>query len=149
MKITHIADYILENYNHVNPLNSWGEKSFFVNPNNKLKRGTYFMTIKEKDGENDKSSNLNREGIFRLNIGVDKELYLNLFGSIPKRPNKGCVIDGNYNFDNINELMPHPIYAWMGWICILNPDIDSFEKCKPMIENAYIKAINLTNKKIK
>ncbi len=39
---------------------NWGETSFFYNPDNSLLRGTYFMTIKEKDGKNDSSSKLNR-----------------------------------------------------------------------------------------
>lgn len=64
-----IEKYILEQFTDVNPLDSWGEKSFFLNPGRQLKRGTYFATLKEKDGENDKASHLDRKGIFRLNMG--------------------------------------------------------------------------------
>jgi hypothetical protein len=31
------------------------------------------LTIKEKDGENDKSSNLNRDGVFRVNFRFPKK----------------------------------------------------------------------------
>ena len=36
-----------------------------------LKRGIYFCTIKEKDGDNDKASNLHRYAVFRVNFGID------------------------------------------------------------------------------
>ncbi|MFV0421471.1 DUF6194 family protein [Oleidesulfovibrio sp.] len=45
---------MLESFADVNPLDSWGGKSFFLNPGHQLKRGTYFATLKEKDGDNDR-----------------------------------------------------------------------------------------------
>ncbi|MFR3755617.1 MAG: DUF6194 family protein [Enterocloster sp.] len=66
-----------------------GEKEGFYNPGNKLKRGVYVLTVKEKDGENDKSSILNRDGIYRVNLGIRKISFIQMFGSIPKRPCKG------------------------------------------------------------
>lgn len=148
MNPTQIENYLLQHFADVNPLNSWGERSFFLNPGNKLKRGTYFATIKNQDGEHDQASNLNREGIFRLNIGISKNAYLSLFHTLPKRPNKGCVIEGNFNFQQINQILPHPIYAWMGWVCILNPDEKNFEQCKLLLEDAYNKALQTTRKKL-
>ena len=109
-----IENYILKNFKDVYPLNSWGEKSFFLNPGNKLKRGTYFATIKEKDGDNDKASYLNRDDVFRLNMGLNKEIYISLFQTLPKRPAKGCVIDGSYDFQKLDVILPHPVYGWMG-----------------------------------
>ncbi len=26
-----------------------------------------------------------------------------------------------YDFSAKDIIMPHPVYAWMGWICMLNP----------------------------
>lgn len=148
MHIKDIEDYILENFKDVHPLNSWGEKSFFLNPNKQLKRGTYFATLKEKDGENDKASFLDRENVFRLNMGITKECYLSLFSHIPERPAKGCCIKDDYNFQELNKILPHPIYAWMGWVCVLNPDSKTFETCKKLLDNAYDKAQAITMKKI-
>jgi len=56
------------------------------------------LTIKEKDGDNDKNSNLNREGIYRLNLGVRKHSFFKMFGAIPHRPCKGCVVNMDYDF---------------------------------------------------
>lgn len=49
---------------------SWGEKGIFYNPGLVLKRGAYVLTVKEKDGDNDKASNLDRTGIYRVNLGL-------------------------------------------------------------------------------
>ncbi len=76
-------------------MNSWGERSYFVNPELKLKRGSYFATVKSKDGENDKASYLNRPGVFRLSIGLTPKKYEEIFGRRSLRPLKGGVIAGN------------------------------------------------------
>ena len=116
-----ILQYCLNNLEGTVLVNSWGEKGIFYNPNNTLKRGVYILTVKEKDGENDKSSNLDRENIYRVNMGLRKNTFVNMFGGIPKRPIKGGIVEMEYDFTSSNQLMPHPIYAWMGWVCILNP----------------------------
>ena len=54
-------------------VNSWGEQGLFYNPERLLKRGVYILTVKNKDGENDKGSRLDRDGIYRLNLGVRKK----------------------------------------------------------------------------
>ena len=38
----------------------WGEKGIFYNPGHVLKSGIYALTVKEKDGVNDKGSGLAR-----------------------------------------------------------------------------------------
>ena len=106
-----ITSYLLENFSDLKPKNSWGETSFFYNPNNLKAHGSYFFTIKEKDGDNDKASHINRDGVFRINFAITKESFLKLFNKIPKRPKKGFVIEGNYNFIKLNNLTPHPVYG--------------------------------------
>ena len=49
-------------------VSSWGERGIFYNPGGKLKRGVYVLTVKEQNGENDKSSRLDREGVYRVNL---------------------------------------------------------------------------------
>ena len=66
MTLDEILQYCLNNLEGTVLVNSWGEKGIFYNPNNTLKRGVYILTVKEKDGENDKSSNLDRENIYRV-----------------------------------------------------------------------------------
>lgn len=137
MKPDEILKYCLENFPGTVSVSSWGERGIFYNPDGKLKRGIYTLTVKEKDGDNDRSSNLDRENIYRVNFGVRKSTFIKMFGSIPQRPGKGCIVDMNYDFSSINTLLPHPVYAWMGWVCILNPSETSFKKLKPLIQEAY------------
>lgn len=132
-----IIKYCLDSLPDTALVNSWGESGIFYNPNNALKRGIYVLTIKEKDGDNDKSSDLDRDSIYRVNIGVRKNTFVNMFGSIPKRPAKGGVVDMPFDFTQTNKILPHPIYAWMSWICALNPSEQTFEKLKPLIVEAY------------
>ena len=48
----------MSTFDGIVPMNSWGERSYFYNPGSRAARGIYFLTIKEKDGANDRASNL-------------------------------------------------------------------------------------------
>lgn len=70
-------------------------------------------------------------------MGIRKNTFINMFGAVPKRPDKGGIVDMPYDFTEINNIIPHPVYAWMGWICVLNPTEMIFEELKPFIQEAY------------
>ncbi len=148
ISIDDIHAYITQTYVGLNIIDSWGEQTYFYNPGKALKRGTYFMTIKEKNGDHDKASDLDREEVFRLNIGLPKPRFIKLFGSPPKRPAKGQAIEGKWHFAKLNLLTPHPVYGWMSWVSVLNPSHQLFEQCKPLIEEAYEKAVAGFNKRL-
>lgn len=128
---------------------NWGEVGLFYNPEGLLPKGVYVLTIKDKDGKNDCASNLDREGVFRLNIGISKETFESYFGKRPARPKAGQVIDLPYDFTQKNTILPHPVYGWMSWISILNPDESQFKLLKPFIEESYSLAIQKYELKIK
>ncbi|NTU52547.1 MAG: hypothetical protein HGA97_02375 [Chlorobiaceae bacterium] len=130
------------------PKASWGEIALFYNPGGALPNGVYFCTIKEHDGEHDKASNLNREGVFRLSVGVGSETYSELFGQRPIRPPKGGVVATGHDFAVLNRLTPHPVYAWMGWVQILSPSKASFETIYPLVEEAHRRAVTRFRKRI-
>lgn len=137
IKSEDVLNYCLENLEGTVLVNSWGEQGIFYNPQNKLKRGVYVLTVKEKDGDNDKSSSLNRKGIYRVNLGIRKPTFTDMFGQTPKRPEKGKIVEMEYNFSDTDKIMPHPVYAWMAWICCLNPSEQTFDRLKPLISEAY------------
>ena len=138
MQAIEVLNYCLKNLENTVLVESWGEKGIFYNPNHVLKRGVYVLTVKEKDGENDKASNLDRKDIFRINLGLRKETFKKLFGSIPQRPAAGGVVAMEYDFTMQDKILPHPVYAWMGWISVLNPTAETFEKLKPLIQESYL-----------
>ncbi|MDE6409529.1 MAG: hypothetical protein K2K81_04715 [Muribaculaceae bacterium] len=148
MKPYDIINYCLKNLDGTILVESWGERGIFYNPNHIWKRGVYVLAIKEKDGENDKGYGLNRKDIYRVNLGLKRPTFQKLFGPVPTRPAAGKVVDMPYNFTTINCLLPHPVYAWMGWVCILNPSESAFNKLKPLIQESYEFAIEKFKKRM-
>ncbi|MFK7901357.1 MAG: DUF6194 family protein [Nitratireductor sp.] len=144
-----IQNHISNTYPGLNKVDAWGETSWFYNPNDAFARGTYFCTLKEKDGDNDKGSNLDREGVFRLNTGLPKAEFEKLFGAPPSRPAKGGIIEGPWNLQALDTIMPHPVYGWMSWVCVLNPSVSTFETFKPLLDHGYAKAVMTFEKKLK
>lgn len=128
-----IFDYATSTFEGVVVAENWGERGLFYNPNGKLPKGIYILTFKEKDGPNDKASDVNRDGVYRINLGLSKERYRSLFGEKPKRPTAEEIVDTGHDFEKLDEIMPHPVYGWMSWIGILNPSPDTFETLKPLI----------------
>ncbi len=140
MDIERVKSIITKRYEGIVCKDTYGETTFFYNPNEVLKNGVYFCTIKEKDGPNDKSSLLNANGNYRISTGITKEKFLELFAEIPKRPSKGEVIKGNYDFSIENIIMPHPIYGWMSWVQILSPSDEMMNNYLNLIDISYEKA---------
>jgi hypothetical protein len=136
-----IISAITGEFDCVRPKASWGETSLFYNPGNALPNGVYFCTIKEKNGDNDTSSDLDRDGVFRLSIGVGKVAYASILGKPPARPSKGGIIDTGHDFTACDVLMPHPIYGWMSWVQILNPSESSFIEIFGLIAGAHKEAV--------
>ncbi len=138
--ISTVERFLSEELEGVVPLSAWGEVSYFYNPGHRLKRGTYFATIKQKDGENDKGSQIDREGVWRLNIGVSKPVFKRLFGPPPARPGKGAIVEGPWDFTELDQIMPHPVYGWMSWLAVLSPSDATWEQCIPLVRDAHERA---------
>lgn len=143
-----IIDHLLDRFEGTRVVEAWGERSIFYNPGLMLPRGVYFATVKEKDGENDKASDLDRAGVFRFNVGTSKPLFLERFGPPPSRPGKGGVVDGPWNFTARDTLTPHPVYGWMSWVAILNPSTENFADMSEIMEAAFFKAKASFEKKV-
>lgn len=119
---------------------AWGDSFFSYDPHRDLepKHRMPFATIVTKDyGDFDCASNLNRPGVFRLNIGVSKETYRSLFGPQPSPPPEGGVVATGHDFTALDQLLPHPVYAAQSWVCVLNPSVATFEAVRPLLAEAY------------
>ncbi len=83
------------------------------------------VTTDEHDMGN--PSNLARDGVFRLNIGVGRRTFDRLVGSL---------VDPDYAA--LDTILPHPVYAKQRWLSILNPSRRSFDDVvKPLIAEAH------------
>src|SRR5919107_1086540 len=115
----------------------WGERSVFYNPGRVAPLGVIFASIKDHDGANDRSANLARDGVYRFAFCLAPARYAQRFGDPPARPPKGGVVAlPDYDPTRLNELMPHPVYAWMRWVQILSPTTESFEALRPLLRDS-------------
>lgn len=140
---------LLDRFEGTRVVEAWGERSIFYNPGLLLPRGVYFATVKEKDGDNDKASQIDREGVFRFNVGTTKPLFLERFGPPPARPGKGGVVDGPWDFTAADTLTPHPVYGWMSWVAVLNPTSETLTDMSEIVEAAFRKAKAAFEKKVR
>src|SRR6266849_120918 len=86
-----------------------GDTFFSYDPERNLdpKHRFPFATIVTKDyGEFDCASNLNRPGVFRLNIGLGKDTYRSLFGPQPAAPGEAGAVDTGHDFAALDQAMP-------------------------------------------
>jgi len=129
---------------------AWGDSFFFYDPDHNIDANLKFpfATIVTKDYPAfDYASNLDRPGIFRLNIGVSKETYRSLIGPEPPQPGESGAVDTGHDFTALDQLMPHPVYAPQSWISVLNPSEETFEKVKPLLAEAYNMAVRRQDKR--
>lgn len=145
---TELAQQLVADHPDLVASQAYGETSLFYNRGNRLTRGTYFATIKQTDGPNDQASALDRDGVYRFNFGLPRQRFEAMFGPTPTRPAKGNTIKGPWDFTQVNELMPHPVYGWMGWVAVLNPAHDLLAALEPDLALAYAKSIAAFDKRI-
>ena len=42
-----------------------------------------------------------------------------------------------HDFTALDELMPHPVYGWMGWVQVLSPSRRTFGEIQPLLSAAH------------
>lgn len=149
LKATDVVAHVIANYKGVVRQRAFGETSLSYNPANQLPNGIYFVTVKENDGENDRASNLDRDGVYRVTLPISERSFSSRFGRKPDRPVAGETVDMPYDFSALDTIMPHPTYAWMNYICVLTPGRKTFLDLHPLMEEAYQMAIKKFEERVK
>ena len=103
---------------------NYGYAFFFVGDDHRLP----FVTLANSDNEYDKVSNLDRDGVFRVNIGVTKDTFDKLIGEFDP---------ASVDYTALNTFLPHPDYARQHFICILSPTGQNAERTQQLIEEAH------------
>ncbi|HZM39573.1 MAG TPA: DUF6194 family protein [Acidimicrobiales bacterium] len=93
------------------PEAAWGDV-FFSAPGERMP----FATIVKRDYPGDESSRLDREGVFRLNLGIGRDALRERFPA-----------GTEHDPAALDRLFPHPVYAGHGWVSVLNPVTTSDE----------------------
>jgi hypothetical protein len=115
---------------------NYGYVFFFVGDDHILS----FVTIANSDNDYDNISNLSREGVFRVNIGVKRETFNSLFDNTNSE---------KLDYTVLNTFLPHPEYAKQNFICILNPSGENEERTKNFIREAHSIAVARLQRKSK
>jgi hypothetical protein len=129
-----VTNYITKTFPDVEIVTDFGYTMFFYRSDRKLS----FATFISADYDYDRYSNLDRPGIFRLNIGISKQTFQSLFGTEEVNVN-------NYDFTALNVIMPHPEYAQYHFICVLSPSDATFERIRSLLAEAYKIAVRRFN----
>jgi hypothetical protein len=66
----------------------------------------------------DESSQLDREGVFRVNVNVGKRRFEELLGYPPSQHEEHRVEHDYAAFDTV---LPHPEYGQQAWVSVVNP----------------------------
>jgi hypothetical protein len=117
-----ITQYITETYPDTIITHALGGTFFSCNeqswPN--------FATIATTD-EFDDASDLGRDDVFRLNIGVTGQTF-----------DRHVDPTAQPDYTALDRMLPHPVYAAQHWLSILNPSASSFETIvKPLLDEAH------------
>ena len=133
-----ITEYITTTHSAVETTTAFGYTFFFY----RSERVLPFATLIAADTEYDRVSNLDRPGVFRLNIGVSRKTFQSLFGT-------ATVDVTDYDYTALDAIMPHPEYAAQSFICVLSPTEATFEEIRPLLAEAYDIAVRRFTRKNK
>ncbi|HEY7356036.1 MAG TPA: DUF6194 family protein [Ktedonobacterales bacterium] len=143
MNDAEISRHITETFEGVDVVvNADNASFFFYNPDSSVPPDHRFpfITLVTSDAY-DQFSDLNRQSVFRLNIGLSKPTFRALFGV--GKPSSDDENPGDYDFTALDQVMPHPVYGRMYWVCVLNPGEETFAtKVRPLLAEAYELAVS-------
>lgn len=78
---------------------------------------------------NDTASDLDRPGVYRLNIGLPRRRFAELFPA-----------DAGHDTTALDTLFPHPVYAAYHWVGVLNPD-STWPGVRDLLDEAHAFAV--------
>jgi uncharacterized protein DUF6194 len=131
-----ITSYITSTFENVETAVNLGYTFFFYRDDHMHA----FATIASTGNEYERISNLDRPGVFRLNIGVSRERFQALFG-------RNKIDVSAYDFTALDIIMPHPDYSSQHFLCVLSPSEATFEIIRPMLAEAHDIAMKRYNRR--
>jgi hypothetical protein len=135
MTADEITSYILTTFPNVQTADNYGYKFFFYGDDHMRP----FATLATSDSDYDRYSNLDRPAVFRLNIGMRKDTFQELFGTEKINP-------ADYDFTQLDRLMPHPEYAAQFFVCVVSPSDATLPTVKKFLAEAHAIAAKRTTK---
>lgn len=130
VEIEDLRHYLAANFPGTDLLEANGDLFCVYDPDRELpdERRMPWATLVESDAYDD-ASNLDRAGVYRLNIGLPKAEFQKLF-----------PVEGAHDLTILDVVMPHPIYGSQYWVCVLNPDV-TWPGVRALLDQAYALAV--------
>jgi Family of unknown function (DUF6194) len=105
---------------------AWGDSFFYYAPEGKMPTTTQpFATIVTKNYPEDELSQLDRDGVYRVNMHPSRAAFKQWAARAGDDPS---VLD---------RIIVHPVYGQVGWLAVLNPGPDSAETTRELLREAY------------
>lgn len=123
------------------PEAAWGDTFFYYDPEGDRPENQRlpFATIVTHDYAGwDTESQLDRDGIFRVNIAVGRSGFEQLLGHPPAQHE---AHHNEFDYAATDVLIPHPTYAAQGWVSILNPAERTSTQVRQLLEDAHALAV--------
>ena len=109
---------------------AWGDTFFYYAPDGEMPARTQpFATIVTKNYPDDATSDLDRPGVFRVNIAAGREAM----STLASDTSPGEAADPSA----LDRLFSHPVYGSMGWLAVLNPGPRTAETTRGLLRHAY------------
>ena len=122
------------------PQVAWGDSFFFYDPEGDQppEARLPFATIVTKDYDGfDMASDLNRHGIYRLNLAVGRVRFEELVGYPPAQH---TAHQEDFDYRALDCVLPHPVYAVQAWVSILSPGDKTSALARSLIIEAHRRA---------
>lgn len=113
---------------------AWGDTFFFYDPENITPREARFpyATIVTNDYPGfDDASDLNRTGVFRVNVWVSRNTY--------EQQTSTDDVSG-FDYTVLDEVIPHPVYGPQSCLSVLNPGSATEGTVKQLLAEAHERA---------
>jgi hypothetical protein len=118
---------------------AWGDSFFYYDPTGDGDRRHPFATLVTKDYPGfDTASDLDRPGVFRVNVPVGRQGFAALFGHLPKAH---ADHQAEYDYAALDRVVPHPVYAGQGWVSVVNPGPRTAEQLETLLRQAHARAV--------
>ena len=119
------------------PESAWGDTFFFYDPDGDTPDNQRFpfATIVASNYEGfDEASELDRPGIFRVNVAVGRGSFETLFA---RSSRDAAEHPEDYDVAAPDAFFPHPIYGSQGWVSVINPAARTSVELRSLIELAH------------
>ena len=127
MDVDELTRHITDTFAGVRVAEHQGDLFFLYDPDGDLppQRQPPFVTIVTGD-HYETDSQLDRDGAYRVNIGLTKAGYAALIGV--------STVD---DYTPRDTLLPHPTYAGQHWVCVVNPGPRTADTVRKLIADAH------------